>query len=46
MQANWANVEKARRLLGWQPQVNLEEGLRLTVEWYLKERAWASQIVS
>lgn len=46
MQANWANVEKARRLLGWQPQVNLEEGLQLTVEWYLKERAWASQIVS
>jgi nucleoside-diphosphate-sugar epimerase len=46
MQANWANVEKATRLLGWQPQVNLEEGLQLTVEWYLKERAWASQIVS
>jgi UDP-glucuronate 4-epimerase len=46
MQANWANVEKARRLLGWEPQVNLEEGLRLTVEWYLKERSWASQIVA
>jgi len=46
MQANWANVEKARRLLGWEPQVNLEEGLRLTVDWYMKERGWASQIVS
>jgi nucleoside-diphosphate-sugar epimerase len=46
MQANWANVEKARRLLGWEPQVNLEEGLQLTVEWYLKERSWASQIVA
>ncbi|HTX80007.1 MAG TPA: NAD-dependent epimerase/dehydratase family protein [Longilinea sp.] len=46
MQANWANVDKARRLLGWEPQVNLEEGLRLTVEWYLKERSWASQIES
>ena len=46
MQANWANVDKARCLLGWEPQVNLEEGLRLTVEWYLKERSWASQIES
>ena len=46
MLANWANVEKARHLLGWEPQVNLEEGLRLTVEWYLKERSWASQIES
>lgn len=25
---------KLRRLTGWSPQVSLEEGLRLTVEWY------------
>jgi len=28
-----ANNEKAKHLLGWQPQVNLEEGLRSTCEW-------------
>jgi len=29
-----ANVEKARRKLGWVPEVELKEGLRKYVEWY------------
>ena len=28
------NVDKARELLGYRPAVNLEEGLRRTIEWY------------
>lgn len=32
--ATWANVEKARELLGWQSEVKVEEGLRRCVEWY------------
>jgi UDP-glucuronate 4-epimerase len=44
MLANWADVEKARRLLGWEPQVSLQEGIRSLVAWYQKEREWASQI--
>lgn len=44
MQANWANVEKARRLLGWQPVVGLDEGITNLVNWYLTERNWAGQI--
>jgi len=35
------NVEKARELLGWQPQVELDEGLAKTIAWY-RERALAS----
>jgi UDP-glucuronate 4-epimerase len=44
MLANWANVDKARRLLGWQPQVGLEQGVSNLVAWYQAERSWASQI--
>lgn len=32
---SWADVGEARRLLGWEPEVSLEEGLRLTSEWRL-----------
>jgi UDP-glucuronate 4-epimerase len=44
MLANWANVEKAGRLLGWEPQVRLQEGLASLVNWYNAERGWASQV--
>ncbi len=33
------DISKARRLLGWEPKVNLEEGLRLTVESFKKRFA-------
>ncbi len=44
MSANWANVEKARRLLGWSPQVSLKEGVANLIDWYQRERSWASQV--
>jgi len=44
--ANWANVDKARRLLDWEPQVPLEQGVTALVDWYVKERDWASQILT
>ena len=28
------NIDKARELLAWEPRVDLEEGLRRTIEWY------------
>jgi UDP-glucuronate 4-epimerase len=43
---NWASVDKARRLLGWQPQVGLDDGIGRLVNWYLAERSWASQIAT
>jgi UDP-glucuronate 4-epimerase len=46
MLANWADTEKARRMLGWEPQVPLAEGVANLVAWYMKERAWAKEIVT
>jgi nucleoside-diphosphate-sugar epimerase len=44
MFANWADVEKAQRLLGWLPRVSLAEGVASLVDWYKAERDWACQI--
>jgi nucleoside-diphosphate-sugar epimerase len=30
----WLDIQKAQTVLGWKPQVTLEEGLARTVEWY------------
>ena len=44
MLASWADVSKAGRLLGWEPQVSLAEGLDRVVAWYNQNREWASLI--
>lgn len=41
---NWADVNKAKQVLGWQPEVNLRQGIANLITWYQEERAWASQI--
>lgn len=32
------DIKKAKRLLNWQPKFSIEEGLRKTINWYVKER--------
>ena len=44
MNASWADVSKANKLLGWVPQISLEKGIPLLIDWYMQERAWASQV--
>lgn len=33
MKATWADISKAQKILNWQPQVSLQEGIKRTVEW-------------
>jgi UDP-glucose 4-epimerase len=33
VQRRWPSVEKARRLLGWEAQIDVREGIAQTVEW-------------
>jgi nucleoside-diphosphate-sugar epimerase len=42
VQRRWPSVEKARRLLGWEAQVDLRDGLAATAQW-LGERLSASR---
>ena len=44
--ANWADVAKAKTLLGWEPQVSIDEGVDRLVDWYLHERSWVSQVLT
>jgi nucleoside-diphosphate-sugar epimerase len=46
MFSNWADVSKARRLLGWEPRVGLNQGVQQLVHWYQQERTWAKDIVT
>jgi dTDP-glucose 4,6-dehydratase len=39
------NIEKINRELGWSPSVDLEEGLKKTVTWYLDNLAWLNAII-
>ncbi len=45
VKATWADITKARALLGWEPQISLEEGLKRSVEWYFANREWAREVV-
>lgn len=44
MKATWADISKARDVLGWQPQVRLEEGIKRTVEWTRDNWDWVKNI--
>ena len=46
IRATWANIEKAKRLLDWTPQVTLDEGLNALVDWYRENRDWAKDVAT
>jgi dTDP-glucose 4,6-dehydratase len=37
---------KLQRELGWVPSLQFEEGIRLTIEWYLSNQAWLDEVTS
>ncbi len=44
--ATWADISKAKSLLGWQPQTSFETGVENLVHWYRENREWASKVVT
>lgn len=34
MDVTWADISKAKKLLGWEPKVNFDEGIRRLMEWH------------
>jgi len=41
-----ADISRARKLLSWEPQVTLEEGIHKAVRWYRENRNWAKDILT
>lgn len=44
LKETWADIEKADKLLNWKPSINLEEGLKKCIDWYLENRSWLKNI--
>ena len=39
------NAQKLQNTLGWTPKVNFENGLQQTIEWYIANRNWCTQVL-
>jgi nucleoside-diphosphate-sugar epimerase len=46
MFTNWADVSKAQKILGWEPQFSMRAGVEKLVEWYNANRDWAKDILT
>ncbi|WP_457570316.1 GDP-mannose 4,6-dehydratase [Desulfurobacterium sp.] len=44
MKATWANIEKAKKILNWQPKISLDEGIKRTVQWHKENAEWLRQV--
>ncbi|KKM63126.1 hypothetical protein LCGC14_1514610 [marine sediment metagenome] len=40
------NHEKITNKLKWEPKINLEDGLKKTVQWYLENSQWLDNVIS
>jgi UDP-glucuronate 4-epimerase len=44
LKSSWADIAKAKRLLDWEPQMTLLDGIQKTVEWHQANRDLLNQI--
>jgi len=40
------DATKIKRELGWEPSLQFEEGIELTIDWYLENTAWLENVTS
>jgi nucleoside-diphosphate-sugar epimerase len=44
VEATWANIDKAKAVLGWEPRTHFAEGVAKLVRWYDENREWTRDI--
>lgn len=42
--ATWADIKKAKELLGWEPKVSYKDGIKRIINWYQVNRDWAKDV--
>ncbi len=38
VRATWANIDKSRKTLKWKPKTSLEDGVKMTVDWFFENK--------
>jgi UDP-glucuronate 4-epimerase len=46
MKETWADIMKAKRMLGWSPQISPAEGFTRAVEWHIANKAWLKSVTA
>lgn len=44
VKSTWADISKANSMLGWKPEIGLEEGVRRSVEWHKQNKHHSFQL--
>lgn len=44
IKATWADIGKAKKILAWKPKIDLETGIKRTVDWYLENKRWLKDV--
>ncbi len=44
LKETWADITKAERILGWKPEIDIDEGLKRTIDWYIENREWLKDV--
>jgi nucleoside-diphosphate-sugar epimerase len=44
IKSTWADISKAKKILGWRPTVELKEGIERTVAWYRENSVWLKNV--
>ena len=42
--ATWAHIDKAKKMLGWKPNMHLEKGIEKTVNWFIENRNFVRKL--
>lgn len=44
LKATWADITKAQNILNWKPVISLDEGISITMKWYLDNKDWVKDL--